>query len=57
MALTIMRNLQLSITNVHIRYEHPHHITRSCLGMGLTFASLEVHTCNAEWKEQFVEAG
>lgn len=49
----IINNVQIRITNVHIRYEEKS-TTSVPFAFGITLGSFEVHTTNADWKETFI---
>ena len=63
-AATIVGNVRLSVTNVHIRYEHApdaggalSSVPRTLLAAGVTLASLRAITVDAEGAETFATAG
>lgn len=49
----IINNVQIRITNVHIRYED-RSTSAVPFALGITLGSLEVHTTDADWKETFL---
>jgi vacuolar protein sorting-associated protein 13A/C len=59
---TIIANLQVRITRVHVRYEHPLSIVPQPRGLdsvrsvifGLSIAELAISTCNEKWVVEFV---
>ncbi|CAD8141116.1 unnamed protein product [Paramecium pentaurelia] len=48
----IIDNIQLSITNIHIRFEDT---IRNEFAWGISLKSIETYTCNQEWKKQFFD--
>lgn len=50
--LKIIDNIQLSISNIHIRFEDT---IRNEFAWGFTVKSIEAFTCNSEWKKQFYD--
>nr|KAJ3420850.1 hypothetical protein HK105_005137 [Polyrhizophydium stewartii] len=52
----ILDNLQLSISNIHIRYEDPSISTKAPFSVGITLAELSVVSTDENWKEGFSSA-
>ncbi|KAI8929325.1 hypothetical protein BC831DRAFT_410850 [Entophlyctis helioformis] len=51
----ILDNLQLSISNIHIRYEDPSISTPIPFSVGITLADLSAVSTDENWKEGFVQ--
>ena len=52
---SILANLQLSLTNVHIRYEDPLTEPGRTLAIGVTIAKITVGTTGPDWQPMFVK--
>ncbi|XP_065179589.1 intermembrane lipid transfer protein VPS13C-like [Sycon ciliatum] len=55
LAMQIIRNVQVSITDIHIRYEDTITVPGKLLAYGVTLERLTVQTTNAEWKPMFMK--
>jgi vacuolar protein sorting-associated protein 13D len=51
---TIVENLQLTVRDVHVRYEDDLSIPGTVFSAGLTLASLTARTCDQTWSPRFV---
>ena len=51
---TIMENLQLTVKNVHIRYEDDISVPGTVFAAGITLESLAAQTCDHTWSPRFV---
>ena len=56
MSLTskVIDNIQLSIQNIHIRYEDSFNF-RDPLSLGLTMEKLDIETTNEFWQSEFID--
>lgn len=52
---TIVDNIEITLTNVHIRYEDTMTIPGSCFSFGLTLDTFTLTTRNKDWKETFIK--
>jgi hypothetical protein len=50
----VVDNIQLSIKNIHIRFEDTH-LFREPISMGLTLQELSVDTTNESWQKEFID--
>ena len=50
----VIDNLQVSISNIHIRYEDTNFFDRP-LSMGITLERLSINTTNENWESQFID--
>jgi vacuolar protein sorting-associated protein 13A/C len=50
----IIDNIQIKITNVYVRIEDTMSIPRMPLVLGLVIGSIEAHTMNDKWQQQFI---
>jgi vacuolar protein sorting-associated protein 13A/C len=50
----IIDNIQISIKNIHVRYEDPKSFAKP-LSLGLTMERLEIETTNEMWERQFFD--
>jgi hypothetical protein len=58
LALKIIDNLEITLSNIHIRYEDSGiSIPNRCLSAGLTIASLKLSTTDENWHEAFITRG
>ena len=51
---TILDNIEINLTNVHLRYEDSITLPGSCFSFGITLDNFSLSTRNKEWKESFV---
>jgi hypothetical protein len=51
----IFDNVEVHLTNVHIRVEDPVSCPSSPWAIGLTLDSISIHSTNSNWVEQFIE--
>ena len=54
LAVKIIDNIEVSITNVHVRYEDFHAPSQHHFAAGLTLESISVSTTDRNWTEKFV---
>ena len=54
--MQIFRNVQLKITDVHIRYEDKVAKPEHPFSLGITLHNLSVHTTDEKWKPCVIEA-
>ena len=50
----IVDNLEISLKNIHVRYEDDSHPNGSTYSAGVTLSSFLLTTCDANWKTSFV---
>jgi vacuolar protein sorting-associated protein 13A/C len=50
----IINNLEISLKNVHIRYEDSTSFPSTCLAIGITLGSFVFTTTDSEWNERYV---
>lgn len=50
----VVDNIQVSIKNIHIRYEDSVNLTKP-LSLGLTMEKLDIETTNENWENQFID--
>jgi vacuolar protein sorting-associated protein 13A/C len=50
----IIDNMQINITNIHVRYEDTKFFKKP-LSIGLTLQRLQIHTTDEKWKEAFFD--
>lgn len=50
----IIDNMQINITNIHVRYEDTKFFKKP-LSMGVTLQRLQIHTTDEKWKEAFFD--
>ena len=50
----IVDNLEISLKNIHVRYEDTHALNGSTYSAGVTLSSFVLTTCDANWKTSFV---
>ena len=51
----ILDNIEITLKNVHIRYEDSQTIPGSSFSAGITLNSFTLSTCDEKWQEKFVE--
>ena len=54
---TIVDNIEISLRNVHIRYEDSMTIPGNCFAFGITLDTFDVNTRDKDWKEGFIKKG
>ena len=52
--MAIVRNLQISISNIHIRLEDSTTDPNCKISLGISLESLTLRTCNKSWEETLV---
>ncbi len=50
----IIDNIQIKITNVYVRIEDTMSIPRMPIVLGLVIGSIQAHTMNEKWQQQFI---
>lgn len=54
LATTIINNLEVSIKNIHIRYEDSYTIPGTCISTGVTLYSISLSTTDDNWNIKFI---
>lgn len=54
LTLKIFDNIQVRISNIHIRFEEPH-ILQAPFSQGLTLERLDIQTTNEDWQVEFID--
>eukprot|EP01038_Epipyxis_sp_PR26KG_P007511 gene7511-10233_t len=49
-ATKIVDNIEVSISNIHLRYEDHVTVPNKIFAVGITFASFEISTCDSSWQ-------
>lgn len=50
----ILDNIEITISNLHIRYEDSTSVPGSCFAAGIVLESIKISTMDSDWKEKFV---
>ncbi|XP_077862759.1 intermembrane lipid transfer protein VPS13A-like [Saccoglossus kowalevskii] len=56
MAFQIVKNLQVQISNIHVRYEDKYTNPESPFAVGATLHDLSFQTCDANWKKCLIDS-
>ena len=51
----IVDNLQLTIQNIHVRYEDPISMPNNFFSLGITLKELSIHTTNSDWNNTYFD--